>query len=151
MSPIHATVKRHIFQIKRLPFHQELCVTSMNRKTCAATDANCIKRIHCYHEMPISDNVHTHLKIVVVGKLCSLIWMSYATAKYMLPIRCFALFFIPLLAMINVQSSNDFERTVVVNRSISELKFPSIYHVYGTIRIPSASINEPFQAWYVFE
>ena len=75
-------------------------------------------------------------------------WMSYATAKYMLPIRCFALFFIPLLAMKNVQSSNDFERTVAANRSISELKFPSIYHVYGTIRIPSASINEPFQAWY---
>ena len=74
--------------------------------------------------------------------------MSFITANYVLAIRCIALFCIPLLAMKNVDGSNDIARTAVTNRSISELKFPSTYHVYGTIRIPSASITEPFQAWY---
>ena len=43
------------------------------------------------------------------------------------------------------ESEEDFQ---LKKRSISSLHFPSIYHAAGNIRIPSAGIVEPFEAWY---
>eukprot|EP00795_Rhopilema_esculentum_P007455 gene7455-13221_t len=43
------------------------------------------------------------------------------------------------------ESEEDFQ---LQKRSISSLHFPSTYHASGNIRIPSAGIVEPFEAWY---
>ena len=72
--------------------------------------------------------------------------MSYLAANYVSVI--FAILCLPVYSANKTHRVENATETEMRNRSISELRFPSIYHVTGTIKIPSASIVEPFEAWY---
>ena len=72
--------------------------------------------------------------------------MSHLAAIFVSVI--FAILCLPVHSTNKTHRVGDATDAEMRDRSISELRFPSTYHVVGTIKIPSASIVEPFEAWY---